>query len=166
TAFLSSISVLGLAVGVAVLLFVLALLAGLQGQIKARLISSSPQLLIEASGKNTIDDAEAIVAEARRLGVPTIHPLISGIVWGANEEERRGRPLRIRSGDSASDDDIAVSRDAAASLGLKTGDSIVVVAPRTRVTPFGPLPVWTRYHIERLDVHANVADDTAAPVDR
>ena len=42
-----------------------ALLAGLQGQIKARLISSSPQLLIEASGKNTIDDADAIVAEAQ-----------------------------------------------------------------------------------------------------
>ena len=41
TAFLSSISVLGLALGVAVLLFVLALLAGLQGQIKARLISST-----------------------------------------------------------------------------------------------------------------------------
>src|SRR5881396_1987103 len=82
TAFLSLISMLGLAVGVATLLISLALLSGLQGQIKARLIASSPQLLIEPSGKNTIDDADAIVAEARRLGVPTIRPLISGIVWG------------------------------------------------------------------------------------
>src|SRR5712692_10068308 len=124
TAFLSIISMLGLAVGVFVLLISLALLSGLQDQIKARLISSSPQLLIEASGKNTIDDADAIVAEARRLGVPTIRPLISGIVWGANEAERRGRPLRIHSGDPASDDDVAISRDAAASFGLTTGDSI------------------------------------------
>src|SRR5437764_15011987 len=82
TAFLSSISVLGLALGVAVLLFVLALLAGLQGQIKARLISSSPQLLIEASGKNTIDNAEAIAPDGPRLGVPTISPRMSGIPFG------------------------------------------------------------------------------------
>ena len=56
TAFLSLISMLGLAVGVATLLISLALLSGLQGQIKARLIASSPQLLVEPIGKNTIDD--------------------------------------------------------------------------------------------------------------
>src|SRR5258706_10265279 len=92
TAFLSTISVLGLAVGVAVLLFVLALLAGLQGQIKAKLISSSPQLLIEASGKNTIDDADAIVAEAGRRRAPTIPPPLTGLRWGGEEEERPRAP--------------------------------------------------------------------------
>lgn len=154
TAFLSLLSILGLAVGVAALLVSLALLTGLQGQIKARLIASSPQLLIEATSSNTIDGADAIVAEARRLGMPTIHPLVTGIVWGANEEERRGRPLRIRSGpdtDVASSDEIALTRDAAASLGLTTGDSIVVIAPRTRLTPFGPAPVWRKYRIARLE---------------
>ena len=160
TAFLSVISMLGLAVGVFVLLISLALLSGLQNQIKSRLISSSPQILIEAIGTNTIDDAEAIVAAARRLGMPDIRPLVSGIVWGANEEERRGRPLRIRSGDGVPDDDIAITRDAAASLGLTSGDEIVAVAPRTRLTPFGPVPVWRKYRIARLD--APVADERAA----
>src|SRR5437016_5079997 len=151
TAFLSGISMLGLAVGVFTLLISLALLSGLQGQIKARLIASSPQLLIEGAGTNTVDDSDAIVAEARRLGVPTVRPLVSGIVWAANEEERRGRPLRIRSGDPVADDDIAITRDAAASLGLDFGQSIVVVAPRTRLTPFGPMPIWRKYRIARLD---------------
>jgi len=160
TAFLSVISMLGLAVGVFVLLISLALLSGLQNQIKSRLISSSPQILIEAIGTNTIDDAEAIVAAARRLGMPDIRPLVSGIVWGANEEERRGRPLRIRSGDGVPDDDIAITRDAAASLDLTSGDEIVVVAPRTRLTPFGPVPVWRKYRIARLG--APVADERAA----
>jgi lipoprotein-releasing system permease protein len=163
TAFLSLISMLGLAVGVAALLISVALLSGLQGQIKARLIASSPQLLIEAAGSNTIDDAGAIVAEARRLGVPVIRPLVSGIVWGANEEERRGRPLRIRSSGARqfkSDDEIGVTRDTAASLGLNTGDSIVVVAPRTRLTPFGPMPVWRKYRIAQLD--APSTDERAA----
>src|SRR5215467_13063255 len=128
TAFLSGISMLGLAVGVFVLLISLALLSGLQSQIKARLISSSPQILIEAIGTNTIDDADAIVAAARRLGMPDIRPMVTGIVWGANEEERRGRPLRIRSGARVGAEDIAITRDAAASLGLSNGDRIVVVA--------------------------------------
>jgi len=163
TAFLSLISMLGLAVGVAALLISVALLSGLQGQIKARLIASSPQLLIEAAGSNTIDDSASIVAEARRLGVPVIRPLVTGIVWGANEEERRGRPLRIRSGAARqfkSDDEIGLTRDTAASLGLNTGDSIVVVAPRTRLTPFGPMPVWRKYRIAQLD--APSADERAA----
>src|ERR1019366_4502943 len=68
TAFLSSISMLGLAVGVATLLISLALMAGLQGQIKRRLIASSPQLLIEPAGSPTIDDAAAIETGARRPG--------------------------------------------------------------------------------------------------
>ena len=55
TAFLSLISMLGLAVGVATLIISLALLSGLQGQIKGRLIASSPQLLIEPAGGNTIE---------------------------------------------------------------------------------------------------------------
>ncbi len=107
TAFLSLISMLGLAVGVATLLISLALLSGLQGQIKARLIASSPQLLIEPSGKNTIDDAAVIEAAARKLGMRDIRPIVSGIAWGpiSRSDEvarcdcdlRRHRCLRIRS---------------------------------------------------------------------
>jgi lipoprotein-releasing system permease protein len=160
TAFLSMISMAGLTVGVGVLLVSLALLSGLQSQIKSRLISSSPQILIEAIGTNTIDDAEAIVAAARKLGMPEVRAEVSGIVWGANEGERRGRPLRIRSGNVFGQDDIALTRDAAASVGLSTGDEIVIVAPRTRLTPFGPMPVWRKYRIARLD--SPVADERAA----
>jgi len=160
TAFLSMISMAGLTVGVGVLLVSLALLSGLQNQIKARLISSSPQILIEAIGTNTIDDAEAIVAAARKLGMPEVRAEVSGIVWGANEEERRGRPLRVRSGNVFGQDNIALTRDAAASVGLSTGDEIVIVAPRTRLTPFGPMPVWRKYRIARLD--SPVADERAA----
>src|SRR5947209_19084661 len=69
TAFLSSISMLGLAVGVATLLISLALMAVLQGQIKRRLIALSPQLLIEAAIAPTIVDTEPIADAGKRLGV-------------------------------------------------------------------------------------------------
>src|SRR5438128_8618643 len=151
TAFLSLISMLGLAVGVATLLISLALLSGLQGQIKSRLIASSPQLLIEPIGKNTIDDAAVIEAAARKRGIREVRTIVSGIAWGANQEERRGRPLRLRSSPTPlPSDSINLARDAAAGLGLTRGDSITVVAPRTRLTPFGPVPIVKRYHIAQI----------------
>ncbi len=153
TAFLSLISMLGLAVGVATLLISLALMAGLQGQIKRRLIASSPQLLIEPAGSPTIDDAAAIETAARRMGITDVRPLVTGIGWGANDRERRGRPMRIRSGAARalpSNDEIVVTRDFAAAIALDTGETITVVSPRTRLTPFGPMPVWRKYRIARL----------------
>lgn len=158
TAFLSSISMLGLAVGVATLLVSLALMAGLQGQIKKRLMASSPQLLIEPAGAATIADAEAIAAAGLRLGMHDVHPLVSGIGWGANDRERRGRPMRLRSGKArelGTDTDIAVTRDFAAALSLDVGETVTVVAPRTRLTPFGPMPVWRKYRIARLLAFTN-----------
>src|SRR5207302_7865294 len=128
TAFLSVISMLGLAVGVATLLISLALLSGLQGQIKSRLIASSPQLLIEPIGTNTIDNPAAIESAARSLGVRDVRPIVSGIAWGANQQERRGRPLRLRSSaTSQPSDSISLTRDVAAGLGLTLGDPITIV---------------------------------------
>ena len=151
TAFLSIISMLGLAVGVFVLLISIALLSGLQGQIKGRLQASSPQLLVEPAASNTIADAPQIIAAARRLGIREAHAIISGIGWGANETEKRGRPMRISSSEeSIAEGSIVLTRDYAASLGLNSGDAVTVVAPRTRLTPFGPVPVIRRYRIAKL----------------
>ena len=151
TAFMSLISVLGLGVGVFVLLISIGLLSGLQGQIKEKLIASSPQLLVEPAGRNTIANAQAIADAARALGVREVHAIISGIGWGANETERRGRPMRIRSMDaSMPPGSISITRDFAASIGLTTGDALTVVAPRTRLTPFGPVPVTRRFRIARI----------------
>ncbi len=162
TAFLSLISMLGLAVGVATLLISLALLSGLQGQIKQRLISSSPQILIEPRHANTVDDAGAIVAAAKRLGIRDAEPVVSGIAWGANDAAKRGRPMHIvsyphgRAPESGPVDwknhepVIFTTRDFAASLGLDLGQQLTVVAPRTRLTPFGRIPVWKKFRIVRL----------------
>jgi lipoprotein-releasing system permease protein len=166
TAFLSLISMLGLAVGVAALLISIAVLSGLQGQIKSQLMESSPQVLVEPAGQNSIDGANAVLAAARRLGVHDLRPHISGIAWGANEVRQAGRPMRVRSfikGQEPKPDRsrsrvvppgdeprIFVTRGFAASLGLDAGELLTVVAPRTRLTPFGPVPVMKRYRIARL----------------
>lgn len=155
TAFLSLISMLGLAVGVATLLISLALLSGLQGQIKRRLIASSPLILIQPSRGTTIDGAPGIISAAREAGVTRIEAIVSGVGWGANATQRRGRPLRIRSSADAAPSTgdnprISLTREAAGGLGLDIGGEVMVVAPRTRLTPFGPMPVWRKYRISRL----------------
>jgi lipoprotein-releasing system permease protein len=164
TAFLSVISMLGLAIGVAALLISIALLTGLQEQIKSRLIASSPTILIEPAGKNAIDDAPAIIDAAKRMGMRDIEPVVSGIAWGANEGEKRGRPMRIRSITARhaplAEDTILTTRMFAASIGVDTGDVVTVVAPRTRLTPFGPVPVWKKFRIARLVIEAS--DERAA----
>ena len=156
TAFLSLISMLGLAVGVATLLISIALLSGLQGQIKARLIASSPQLLIEPVASNTVGDGDAIGSAGKRLGMKEVRPVIAGMGYAANDEERRVRPVRIRSFHEQpnqkppGEGEIVVSRDVAASLGLNTGRDITIISPRTQLTPFGPVPVFRKYRIARL----------------
>ncbi|HYC62547.1 MAG TPA: FtsX-like permease family protein [Thermoanaerobaculia bacterium] len=164
TAFLSFISMIGLAVGVATLLISIALLSGLQGQITGRLIDSSPQLLVEPTGQNSIDDADAVVAAARGLGMNDVRPFISGIAWGANEDQSAGRPMRIRSQltQASSEPQIFLTRGYAASLGLDIGESVTIIAPRMRLTPFGPVPVMKRYRIARFVQNTNEEDPTDA----
>jgi lipoprotein-releasing system permease protein len=45
---------------------------------------------------------------------------------------------------------IYVTRGLAVALSLDLGDHITVIAPRTRLTPFGPAPVWKKYRITRF----------------
>jgi lipoprotein-releasing system permease protein len=178
TAFLSLISMLGLAVGVATLLISIALLSGLQGQITSRLIESSPQLLVEPKGQNTIEGAEAVGAAAKKLGLGDVRAYVSGIAYAGNEDRDTGRALRVRSiapGHEPETDvaptgqprvwngdepQIYLTRGYAASLAVDVGDSVVVIAPRTRLTPFGPVPVMNRYRVSRIVVPGGEGDTT------
>ncbi|HUP64521.1 MAG TPA: FtsX-like permease family protein [Thermoanaerobaculia bacterium] len=171
TAFLTIISTLGLAVGVATLIISLALLSGLQGQIKERLIASTPQILIEPSGTHSIEQSDEIVASLGSSRDVSVQPVIAGIAWASSESGNRGRPIRIRSfqpGEEPSADrsfgrrweaktieddarvEIFVTREFAQAMGLFLGDDVVIVAPRQRLTPFGPVPIVRTFRIARI----------------
>lgn len=169
TAFLSIISTIGVAVGVATLLVSLALLTGLQGQIKTRLIAAGPQLIVEPSGSIGITEHEAIVQAMRLHPDVRASKVISGIAWASSKSGSRGRPVRIRSFEhgsppppetsfgrtwrapaGSSQPEIYMTRAAAAEIGQFLGDEVVIVAPRTQLTPFGPVPVVRRFVISRI----------------
>lgn len=169
TAFLSVISVLGLAVGVATLLVSLALLSGLQHEIKSRLMSEGPHLVIEPRGAIGIEKPNEVIAALEAAGADLVQPVISGTVWVSDVEGTRGRPARMRSFISTSelpsdrsfgrewiaeeiepDRAVAVTRDLMSTLGIFLRGELVVVTPRTRLTPFGPSPVWKSYRVARI----------------
>jgi lipoprotein-releasing system permease protein len=169
TAFLSIISVLGLAVGVATLLISLALLSGLQGEIKDRLVREGPQLLIQARGAAGIPNPAAIIGELEAAGVREVRPVIEGMMWVSDPAGARGRPARVQSFQSEDllgfdqsfgrdwiapeiprEEAVAISRDLTSTLGLFLRSEIVLVSPRMRLTPFGPTPVWEKFRVARI----------------
>ncbi len=169
TAFLSLISTLGLAVGVATLLISLALLSGLQGKIKSRLMASSPQLLIEPVGSHILSNDKELTETAATFPHVDVRRIVSGIGWAADTRGEHGRPAMISSFEPGHEpeadhsfgrewalhpktpvDGIDLTRDLANSLGLFLGDEIVIVSPRTKLTPFGAVPVWKKFVITRL----------------
>ncbi|HVR44024.1 MAG TPA: FtsX-like permease family protein [Thermoanaerobaculia bacterium] len=168
TAFLTLISTLGLAVGVATLLISLALLSGLQAQIKGRLIASTPQILIEPAGGRGIENADEILEHLRSHDSVSVQKVVTGIAWAADRSGERGRPVRIRSFERDSEpaadpsfgrrleaeadveNPIHLARDFAGAMNLFPGDPIVIVAPRQRLTPFGPVPVFSTYTVATL----------------
>ena len=168
TAFLTIISTLGLAVGVATLLISLSLLSGLQGQIKGRLIASTPQILIEPVGASGIVSAAQIQQILAATPDAKVQSVITGIAWASDRSGHHGRPVRIRSyqegeapeadasfgrrweADAGTLDPIYLTRDFANAVGLFLRDEIVVVSPRQRLTPFGPVPIHKTYRIARI----------------
>lgn len=170
TAFLSLISMLGLTVGVATLLISLALLSGLQGQIKDRLLASGPQLLVEPRGAAAIENADELLTVIRGVEGAAVERLVTGMAWISDREGRQGRPGRLRSfqpGEAPAADQsfgrsweisqlpngaqgIAVSRSFASEMGITLGSQAVVVAPRMKLTPFGPVPVTRTFVVDRI----------------
>lgn len=170
TAFLSIISTVGVTVGVATLLISLALLSGLQGQIKQRLINSGPQLVLESREASSLAEAEPIIlALQKHVPASNIERVIGGMAWASNARGDRGRPVRLRSfvdgrepaversfgrewtfERARNENALYVTRNFAAELGAFLGDEIVLVAPRLRLTPFGPVPVTRKFVVTRL----------------
>jgi lipoprotein-releasing system permease protein len=168
--FLSVVSVVGLAVGVAVLIVVLSVMNGFERELKARILSvTSHATLMGIEG--TLPDWRA--ARARALAAPEVVAAVpyieqqsmlarAGRTAGATvrgidpAEERRavGIAAHIQGGrveDLAPGSYRIVLGDALAeALGARIGDDVVVVAPEGSVTPAGVVPRMRRFRVVGL----------------
>jgi lipoprotein-releasing system permease protein len=149
-ALISTISILGLAVGVAALVISLSLLSGFQDRIRAQMADRSPHLVVSPVRGDRLRDPEAVRAALASLpGVVSVEPVLEGRGWLADAAGRRVVPVRYRNapkgffgsleGDNPSP--ARVSGQAAARAELERGGTARLISSRTRLSPLGPLPV-------------------------
>ena len=147
--FLSLVAALGLTLGVAALILVLAVISGFQEALRSELLGRTPQIEVELPPGLDGDAAAAARDAVRRVrGVVSSQLQVRGTGWLVT----RGRvqPVEIvgfdgpvprsfpgAAGNSAG---FYVPSSLAARWALTPGQTLEVVSPRPTLTPFGPQP--------------------------
>ena len=160
---ISLISVLGVAVGVMALLIALALMTGLQGELRDRIVGSAAHVYVFKFGIGGITDVQADMK--RLLAVPRVRaaaPVIVGKamissgqsdgfidVKGIEPERERnvtqlGNAIRSGSLEGLNRDPeeipgILIGVDLAQQLEVKVGDDVQLISPRETLSPVGPV---------------------------
>lgn len=155
-ALISTISILGLAVGVAALVIALSLLSGFQDRIRAQMAERSPHLRVSPSrGGSLADPARVRTALGSLAGVVRVDPVIEGRGWASGSTSGSTFPIRYRNA-SAGELPAALPGDpppafVSAAVATRTrsapGSLLSVTSSRTRLSPLGPLPIAVQFRV-------------------
>ena len=160
--FISGVSMLGIAIGVAALIIVLSVMNGFQKEVRDRMLSAVAHVeLMHAAGEG-LSDWRAVAAKARDNGqVIGAAPFIAVQALVARGDEMRGAVVRgISPQEESTVTDIAagllqdgslrqlspgswgivLGSELARALGVRIGDNVTIVAPGGQVTPAGVVP--------------------------
>lgn len=159
--FISGVSMLGIALGVAALIIVLSVMNGFQKEVRDRMLSVVAHIEIFTPQGDALPDPSLTLQEARRhpevLGAA---PFIAVQALLARGDTMKGAIVRgidpqrepeVADLDSALKQDvlqrlvpgqfgIVLGADLARSLGVRTGDPVTLIAPSGQVTPAGVVP--------------------------
>jgi lipoprotein-releasing system permease protein len=159
--FISGVSVLGIALGVAALIIVLSVMNGFQREVRDRMLSVVAHVELISYQGQALPDWRATAAQARQNpAVVGAAPFIAAQALIARGDEMRGAIIRgISPADEATVTPLAAQLkdgvlaqlkpggwgivlgvELARSLGVVPGDKITLVAPSGQVTPAGVVP--------------------------
>jgi lipoprotein-releasing system permease protein len=161
-------SLLGIALGVATLIIVMAVMNGFRTDLVDRILGLNGHLAVYGAA-NRLTDFDAVAAKVRAVpGVVEATPLVEGqamatspaaaagaLVRGIRPDDIRSRKLiaqHIVGGSLAEfgDDAVAVGDRLARRLGLEVGGQITLIAPEGTDTAFGTVPRIKTYRIAAL----------------
>ncbi len=163
---IAGFSFLGIMLGVATLIIVMAVMNGFRTELLSKILGLNGHMLVQ-SGEGPFTDYDAV---AKRIaGVPGVKlavPLVEGqalassafgaggvLVRGLSEASLRALPAigtNIRTGTLDGFDEgsgVAIGKRLADQLSLQAGDNLTLVAPRGAVTPMGTTPRIKVYKI-------------------
>ncbi len=159
--FISGVSMLGIALGVAALIIVLSVMNGFRKEVQDRMLSVIPHIEVVSADGNALPDWRVTAAAARKNpAVIGAAPFIAAQALIARGDEPRGAVLRgISPAEEATVTDIAaelrdtvfarlvpggwgvvLGRELARALGVHEGDKVTAVLPGGQVTPAGVVP--------------------------
>ena len=159
--FISSVSMLGIALGVAALIIVLSVMNGFQKEVRDRMLSVIAHIEVFETDGNALADWQATVSAARKNPkVIGAAPFIASQALIARGDDMRGVLVRgIAPNEEATVTDLAaqlkdttlaklvpggwgivLGSELARSLGVATGDKVTIAAAGGQVTPAGVVP--------------------------
>jgi lipoprotein-releasing system permease protein len=159
--FISGVSMLGIALGVAALIIVLSVMNGFQKEVRDRMLGVVSHIEVYAPGGQALPDAAQTLTQARaNPEVIGAAPFIAAQALLARGEDMKG--VMVRGIDPAQEHlvtDVAGGAQAAVlaqlqpggfgvvlglelarSMGVRTGDQVTLMAPSGQITPAGVVP--------------------------
>jgi lipoprotein-releasing system permease protein len=163
---ISGFSLVGIAVGVATLIIVMAVMNGFRHELLSRILGLNGHMTVQSSIGN-LTDFDAMAARVRKVpGVVRVAPIVDGEVMATANGIASGVLVRgMRRADlgtlttvskTLSDgalahfgggDSVIVGSRLAERLRIVPGQSITLIAPRGNVTPFGVTPRVKSYTV-------------------
>ncbi len=159
-------SLLGIALGVATLIIVMAVMNGFRQELLGRILGLNGHLSVYGA-TNTLAGFDPLAEKVRQVpGVVTVTPIIEGQVMATANGVARGAVVRgVRPGDIArrpivagnimsgsladfgGKDTVLIGSRLARRLGLKVGGKITLISPKGNVTAFGTVPRMRAYRV-------------------
>lgn len=166
---ISWFSLLGIGLGVATLIIVMAVMNGFRAELFDRVLGLNGHLNVYSQDSMPLTDYDALVAKIKAVPeVLEVSPSIEGQTLVTSNGSASGAMVRgllpevfqrreiisqhIVEGSLADfgDDKIAIGRRMAARLGLHVGDSLTLISPTTKATVFGSAPRMKAYPIAAI----------------
>ncbi len=167
---ISLISTLGVTVGVMALVIALALMTGLQGELRDRILGSMAHVYVWKTGG--IEDYQAEIQKLRGIdgvigagpailgkalivsdraeafiSLKGVDPALERSVTDIGKSMQKGSVAALTSQSADDPPGILLGKDLAAQLGADVGDSISLLTPQGTLTPMGMLPRQRRARV-------------------
>jgi lipoprotein-releasing system permease protein len=165
---IATFSFLGIMLGVATLIIVMSVMNGFRGELIDRILGLNGHLNIYQQGSPLLDYQTYINSIQSSDDVASIEPVVEGqvlvtannnaigaMVRGYNPDYMSSKPLlstSIVQGniEDFRDDKIAIGIEMANRFALSVGDSVTLMSPKGKASPFGTIPRTAQYQIAMI----------------
>jgi lipoprotein-releasing system permease protein len=166
---IAGFSLLGIALGVATLIIVMAVMNGFRAELLGRILGLNGHLTVYGAERTLTDYDKATEALRKVPDISSATPLVEGqvmatannvasgaLVRGIRPDDLRARTLissNIKNGslnDFGGEDAVVIGTRMAQKFGLAVGDKVTLISPQGSVTAFGTVPRLRAYTIVAL----------------